>query len=129
MDQPGQTHRQVAVRPFVGRESEMSVLGGALEDALGGRGRLLLLVGGPGMGKGRTAEELATWAADRGAGVLVGRCYEDEGAPALWPWVQIVRSYARGRSDGELAADLGADGAEIAHVVPELRTRLPSLPP
>jgi tetratricopeptide (TPR) repeat protein len=122
MDSPGQTHRQAAVRPFVGREREMSVLRGALEDALGGRGRLVLVIGEPGIGKSRTAEEIAAVAERRGAEVLIGRCYEDEGAPALWPWVQILKGYVRGRDDAQLGGVLGAEAREVAQLVPEIRT-------
>jgi hypothetical protein len=107
-------------RPFIGREREMHELRGALADAVAGRGRLVLLIGEPGIGKSRTAEEIAAVAAERGIDVLIGRCYEDEGAPALWPWVQILRAYARGRDDAELAAVLGAEAREIAQVLPEI---------
>ncbi|MEE8465253.1 MAG: protein kinase, partial [Dehalococcoidia bacterium] len=47
---------------FVGRQREMGELKAALEDALSGRGRLVTLVGEPGIGKTRTALELATYA-------------------------------------------------------------------
>ncbi|MDP6665028.1 MAG: protein kinase, partial [SAR202 cluster bacterium] len=40
---------------FVGRQREMDQLKAALEDALGGRGRMVTLVGEPGIGKTRTA--------------------------------------------------------------------------
>ncbi len=89
---------QVAANPldrlaggvFVGRETEMDELRAGLEDALSGRGRLLMLVGEPGIGKMRTSEELATYAGLRSAEVLWGKCYEGEGAPAYWPWVQLI---------------------------------------
>ena len=55
---------------FVGRQAEMDQLKAALEDVLGGRGRLATLVGEPGIGKTRTCEELATYAGLRGAQVL-----------------------------------------------------------
>ena len=44
---------------FVGRHQEVSELKTALEDALSGKGRLVVLVGEPGIGKIRTAQELA----------------------------------------------------------------------
>ena len=72
---------------FVGRLQEMGELKAALEDALSGRGRLVMLVGEPGIGKTRTAQELATYAGMRGAQVLWGRCYEEQGMPPYWPWV------------------------------------------
>jgi serine/threonine protein kinase len=77
---------------FVGRQREMGELKAALEDTLSGRGRLVTLVGEPGIGKTRTALELATYAGLRQAQVLWGRCYEDEGAPPYWPWVRWTQS-------------------------------------
>src|SRR5919206_4573739 len=82
---------------FVGREREMEQLLAGLEDALAGRGRLLMLVGEPGIGKTRTAQELLTYARLRGARVLAGRSFEGEGAPAYWPWVQMARGYIEER--------------------------------
>jgi predicted ATPase len=70
---------------FVGREREMAELTAALEDTIAGRGRLVMLVGEPGIGKTRTAEELAVIARQRGAEVLWGHCPEERGAPPYWP--------------------------------------------
>ena len=113
---------------FVGREKEMDELRAGLEDALSGRGRLLMLVGEPGIGKTRTSEEFATYAALRNAQVLWGRCYEGEGAPAYWPWVQVIRSYVHDREPKELMSKMGPGAADIAHVVSEVGERLPGLP-
>ena len=44
---------------FVGRKAELGELKAALEDALSGKGRMVTLVGEPGIGKTRTAEELS----------------------------------------------------------------------
>ena len=44
---------------FVGREREMADLRVTLEEALSGQGRMVMLVGEPGIGKTRTAQELA----------------------------------------------------------------------
>ena len=54
---------------FVGRESEVEQMRESVEGALGGSGSLRLLVGEPGIGKTRTAEEVATYARLRGARV------------------------------------------------------------
>jgi class 3 adenylate cyclase len=112
---------------FVGREKEMEELQSGLEDALSGRGRLLMLVGEPGIGKTRTCEALATYAGLRGVQVVWGRCYEGEGAPAYWPWVQAIRSYVHASDPRELAAAMGSGAADIAQVVPEVNERLPGL--
>ncbi len=53
------SHRAVlAGSGFVGRQREMERLRAALEEALAGRGRLVMLAGEPGIGKTRTAQEL-----------------------------------------------------------------------
>src|SRR3990172_2782417 len=113
---------------FVGREKEMDELRAGLEDALSGRGRLLMLVGEPGIGKTRTSEEFATYAGLRNAQVLWGRCYEGEGAPAYWPWVQVVRSYVHDRDPQALMSEMGPGAADIAQIISEVRDRLPGLP-
>ncbi len=106
----------------------MDELRAGLEDALSGRGRLLMLVGEPGIGKTRTSEEFATYAALRNTQVLWGRCYEGEGAPAYWPWVQLIRSYVHECDPQALMSEMGPGAADIAQVVSEVRERLPGLP-
>ena len=113
---------------FVGRDRELAVLSQTLEDALAGRGRVILLAGEPGIGKSRLAAELAARARGRGAKVLVGRCWEAGGAPAYWPWVQSLRAYVREAQLDALRAELGAGAADLAQIVPEVRERLPDLP-
>src|SRR3954451_8984911 len=109
---------------FVGRERELERLREAVDAALAGRGSLQLLVGEPGIGKTRAAEELATYARVSGARVYWGRCREDEGAPAYWPWVQAIRSYARDADPVALAWQLGGGAAEVARLIPEVAEKL-----
>src|SRR5262249_4957556 len=96
--------------------------------AIAGRGGMVLLVGEPGIGKTRLAEELTDLARERGARALWGRCYEGEGAPALWPWVEILRAWLRRCEPDVARAALGPGAADIAQVVPEVRRLLPDLP-
>ena len=112
---------------FVGRQQEMSELRAALEDALSGQGRLVMLAGEPGIGKTRTAQELAAYAETRGALTLWGWCYEGEGPPPYWPWVQPIRSYIRQHDPGRLRSEMGSGAADIAEVIPEVRQKLPGL--
>jgi DNA-binding SARP family transcriptional activator/tetratricopeptide (TPR) repeat protein len=113
---------------FVGRDHELGQLVGGIEDAVGGHGRLFLLVGEPGIGKSRLAEETIRRARTQGLRVLVGRCWEASGAPAYWPWVQALRGYIRDAEPELLRADLGAGAGEVAQILPELQTLLPDLP-
>jgi DNA-binding CsgD family transcriptional regulator len=113
---------------FVGREQELVQLRAGLDHALSGRGRLLLLVGEAGIGKTRTAGELATYAQLRGCQVLWGRCYEGDGAPVYWPWIQVIRLYVHDRDPEILRSEMGTGGGVIAKVVSEIREQLPDLP-
>ncbi|MDQ3548144.1 MAG: protein kinase, partial [Chloroflexota bacterium] len=113
---------------FVGREYELGQLRRVADAALAGRAGIVLLEGEPGIGKTTLAGETVTYARVRGAQALWGRCYEWEGAPAYWPWVQIIRGYVQSADPERLRAEIGVGAVDIAQVVPELRERLPELP-
>jgi DNA-binding winged helix-turn-helix (wHTH) protein len=117
-----------SAKPFVGREVALGRLVDALAVAGGGRGRVALLAGEPGIGKTRTLEELGRAAASRGTRWLAGRCHEDEGAPAFWPWVQILRAAVAVTPTADLLAELGPGVADVAELLPELRQAYPELP-
>lgn len=55
---------------FVGRHRELAQLNSAMDDAMSGQGRLVMLAGEPGIGKTRTAQELAGHAESLGDQVL-----------------------------------------------------------
>ena len=115
-------------RTFVGREPELEALLAGLEGALAGRGGLCLVAGEPGIGKSRLTEELVSRARERGAQVLVGRCWEAGGAPAYWPWMQALRACVQAREPEQLRDELGAGAPDVAQLVPDLRTMFPDLP-
>jgi tetratricopeptide (TPR) repeat protein len=110
---------------FVGREQELAVLCAALAAATGGQGRIVLLVGEPGIGKTRTMDEVARQAGAQGAEVLFGRCYEGDGAPPFWPWRQALRDYAAARDEATLRYELADGAADVAAICPELGALLP----
>ncbi len=99
-----------------------------LDSALEGQGQLLLLAGEPGIGKTRLAEELATLAAARGARVFWGHCVEWEGAPAFWPWVELLRAYVEATDPAEVRSQLGGGAAFVAQIVPEIASVLGNVP-
>src|SRR3954449_10185681 len=123
-ERPANPLESLAGGVFVGRERELEALREAVDAALAGRGSLQLLVGEPGIGKTRASEELATYARVSGARVYWGRCREDEGAPAYWPWVQAIRSYIRDSDPVALAWQLGGGAAEVAQLIPEVAEKL-----
>ncbi|MGH7804834.1 MAG: protein kinase domain-containing protein, partial [Candidatus Binatia bacterium] len=114
---------------FVGREREMSELRTGVEEVIAGHGRLFLIGGDPGIGKTRLVEQLTAYARGRDMRVLVGRCYEGEGAPAFWAWVQAIRAHADARTDDVLRREMGSGAAAIARIVPEIAQRFADLRP
>jgi tetratricopeptide (TPR) repeat protein len=104
---------------FVGRERELGELRAGLDDALAGRGRLFLISGEPGIGKTRLGEEISRDAAARGMRVMWGRCWEGGGAPAYWPFIQVLRALVEGVPANDLVAKLGPHAHEIARILPE----------
>ncbi len=73
-----------------------------------------MLVGEPGIGKTRTAQELASYAESLGVQVLWGRCYEDEGTPPYWPWPQLLRSHIHQQEPEQLRAEMGSTKGNLA---------------
>jgi tetratricopeptide (TPR) repeat protein len=118
----------LAAQPFVGRARPLRELEAAAAQAARGQGALVLVAGEPGIGKTRLVEELASRLAGRDAGVLWAACWEGPGAPAFWPWLQLVRSYAAAREPNLLRVEVGPGGGVIARLVPEIAERLPDLP-
>src|SRR2546426_73792 len=109
-------------------EKELAELRAGLEDAVAGRGRFFLVVGEAGIGKTRLAEELAREAAERGGIALWGRCWEGEGAPPYWPWVQVLRAHLQSVHAEHLHGVVGAGAPYLVQLVPELGERLRDLP-
>ena len=82
-----------------------------------------MLVGEPGIGKTRAAQELETYAKMRGAQVLWGRAHEASGAPAYWPWVQAGRQWAGTNDLAGIASEMAQTQGELVRLFPELRSR------
>lgn len=114
--------------PFVGRAAEVERLRQRFEDAKGGRGGLVMLVGEPGIGKTRTSDEFAAWVAESGGRILSGRCFEGDWAPPYGPFAEAIEQYARDADIEELRADLGPGAGPIARLAPAVRERLSDIP-
>ncbi|MCC6747987.1 MAG: AAA family ATPase [Deltaproteobacteria bacterium] len=108
--------------PLLGRARELALLEAALRSALAGGGRVVQVSGAAGTGKTRLAEEFLAAAHGAGAEVHRARAWEGAGAPALWPWSQVLRSFSEQRTTEALRAAMGREeAAELARVLPELR--------
>ncbi len=113
---------------LVGRDGELAALDAALDDALDGRHQVVLLAGEAGIGKTSLAREIAARGHERGATVVWGAGWDGGGAPAMWPWAQVVRALARPRTPDELREDLATGAPWLATVSPELRAALRDVP-
>lgn len=104
---------------FVGRARELQELAAVADDLRRGRGRLVLVTGEAGIGKTRLAEETALRAAAAGARVIWGQCWEAGGAPAYWPWSQVLRRLASAGGDAAWQAWGAGLGEALAPLAPE----------
>jgi tetratricopeptide (TPR) repeat protein len=101
---------------LVGRRLAVGALRAAVDTAVGGAGGVVLLAGEAGMGKTALASEAVAYAKTRGAAVVWGTCWEGDGAPGFWPWIQVVRALVRD-GDGDCAG--AAVLAELTGVAEE----------
>ena len=72
-----------ATQPLRGRDAELAVIDAALSQARDGRGGVLLVEGGAGLGKSRLLEEAVSLAGRAGVRAAVGRADVDDNAV---PW-------------------------------------------
>ncbi len=110
----------VTGRVFVGRDTELASLTALIDRASAGQACVGLISGDPGIGKTRLGEEFGSHGASRGFLEVWGRCFEGEGAPAYWPWVQIIRTCISAVDPAALTGVVPATGSELARLVPEI---------
>lgn len=108
---------------LVGRAAERSRLRAVLAGVAVGRGGVVLLSGDPGIGKTAVLRQLAADAQDAAVPVVWGTAHESQGAPAFWPWMQVVRAVAERVDDAELTRLTGGVASHVAHLAPELEGR------
>ena len=109
---------------LVGRDREWDALMQVWRTAAGGKGRVALIEGDAGVGKTRLAEDLIRWVSANGGTVLRGRAYDVRGGA---PFGTIIEALRSGIDAPGLAGTDPQWLAEVARVVPELRTRFPAL--
>lgn len=112
--------------PLVGRDGPWRRLQQAYDRARLGQGQVVLIAGEAGVGKSRLVQEFATGLRDR-ATVVRGNSHETEQGLPYWPLLEALRPYAL--TANQAARDVEPLClAEIARLLPELRTLLPDLP-
>lgn len=76
---------------LIGRDRPAAALRAAVERVVSSHGSLVLVAGEAGIGKSALVASAAEYAVLAGARVLGAACWEGEGAPGYWPWVQVAR--------------------------------------
>ena len=109
---------------LVGRSHEWESLTRAWHKAARGRGTVAVIEGDAGVGKSRLAEDFLRWVSTAGGIVLRGRAYDVRGGVPFGAIIEALRSAVDARG---LAGTDPQWLAEVARVVPELRTRFPTL--
>ncbi|HEY6892494.1 MAG TPA: AAA family ATPase [Solirubrobacter sp.] len=103
---------------LVGRGVELAYLERCWREAIEGQRALVLLTGDAGIGKTRTAAELAAIAHAGGGVVLYGR-FDEETLTPYQPVVEMLRGWSAGAPLDSLREHLGPRAAELAILLPE----------
>ncbi|MFF3438300.1 BTAD domain-containing putative transcriptional regulator [Streptosporangium sp. NPDC002721] len=88
-------------RLVVGRAAQLERLRDLALEVERGRPGIAVVSGEPGIGKTWLAEAFADGRSAAGWRVAWGRCHETSGAPALWPWRQVVQRLSAEVPPGE----------------------------
>ena len=112
---PNAPHRRAEL-PLVGRDREVTGLRQHLDDLTRGTGSLVLVAGEPGIGKSALLEALEADARRRQIPVHRGLTPSASGAPAFWPWTQVVDSIAAALDDASLARACTGAAAAVAQI-------------
>jgi DNA-binding SARP family transcriptional activator len=94
---------------YAGQEAELGPVARSAREAAAGRMRIVLVSGDAGSGKTAFAGRVSQRLAADGWTVTAVRCPEDEGAPAGWPWAEILRHLAAAPAEPQALATLLTD--------------------
>jgi class 3 adenylate cyclase/tetratricopeptide (TPR) repeat protein len=108
------TNRRRSDAPFLGRGGELTQLIGAFDRAVDQSVCMVAtVVGPPGIGKSRLADEFAAAVAGRGR-VVSGHCLSYGEGITYWPLAEIVKEFESGNLDAAVAGAVSEDAPVIA---------------
>jgi hypothetical protein len=124
------TQELVGRTSFVGREAESATLDRVFQQASASQGRIVVISGPPGVGKTRITAEFCANASGNGAIAYLGGCSDREDPVPFLPFVEILEAALRSATAPHaFRAALGAEAAEIARLMPQLRRMFDDIPP
>ncbi|MGW0432202.1 BTAD domain-containing putative transcriptional regulator [Micromonospora sp. NPDC003197] len=95
---------------LVGRQTELALLEDALAEASHRGGRVVAVVGEPGIGKTSLAAAISEQATADGVPVVWGHCPNVGQSPPFWLWRQVVRELAAMPQAGATGSAASLDG-------------------
>ena len=119
--------RELPASAYVGRAAERARLSELWGQACEGSLRFALISGEAGVGKTRSATDLALEVRAQGATVLYGRCDEDLGVP-YQPWAQALGYLVGEAPQPILDAHVERYGGDLARLIGALGDRVAELP-
>jgi predicted ATPase/class 3 adenylate cyclase len=109
---------------LVSREREMAALLAILDAVQEGTGRLVVVVGEPGVGKTRLAQEVLQAAEQRGFVGITGRCYAPQEMVPYYPFLEaLARAYAA--APLAIRTALPQQWPDVARLIPDQRLAIP----
>ncbi len=105
--------------PFIGREREMQALQARWEQAVQGRGGMIIISGEAGVGKTRLTEEFAAVVRWHGGMVARGRCFEPEQVLPHQLLIEILHELTQQARHASLELPTWVR-SELARLVPEM---------
>ncbi len=112
---------------MVGRTTPLAMLKQSIARAGAGNGTTVLIGGEAGVGKSRlVAEIIATTPPDS---LLRGSCFESDRAVPYAPILDLLQMFIAQESAGTLASLLGVHAGNLAALIPQLDTLIPSPAP
>jgi predicted ATPase/DNA-binding CsgD family transcriptional regulator len=112
VDDRGTSHRV-----FIGREPQLLAFEHAVRAATHREPYVLTVSGEPGIGKSSLLDQFSTVCTSRGARVCRAQCWDGEGSPEYWPWLQVGNDLSGWAPEqarvlwSALAPDTGDDAA------------------
>lgn len=109
---------------MIGRAAELQRLAAVIEGVNAGTGQLVMLMGEPGVGKTRLAQEATIVLRDRGFLVVAGRCYEPRQSTPYLPFLEALGDLYLTCSP-KVRDGVTRQWPYLAHLLPEHNLPLP----
>ena len=84
---------------IIGRDVEIEIFKRSIRGCFGGKGRIISIVGEPGIGKSRLVQELILLSEREGFNILKGNCISYGSAFSYHPWIEVLNQFFNIRSD------------------------------